>query len=229
MFSKNVNVLVVTAHPDDEVLGCAGTIARFIEEGCNSYTLILGEGLTSRDNKRQRFKREKEIAALKRQTSLANKILGVRKVFAYDFPDNRFDEISLLDIVKVIEKIKCKVKPNIVYTHHWNDLNIDHRKTYEAVLTACRPIKGETVKEIYSFEIASSTEWNYPYMFNPNIFVDIAKTFDKKIKALQCYSSELKDFPHPRSKEAVEAIAKRWGSLSGLKYAEAFELVRNIK
>lgn len=222
-------ILIVAAHPDDEILGCGGTIAKRIKEGDKVYTLILGEGITSRDKVRNEKKRENELKQLKKIAHKANKTIGVEEIFTYDIPDNRFDTMALLDIVKIIEKIKNKIKPDLVYTHHRNDLNIDHRITYNAVLTACRPIKKETVKEIYSFEVPSSTEWNFPYSFNPNLFIDINKTINKKIKALKFYDGELKKFPHPRSKEAIKIIAKRWGSLSALNYAEAFEIIRIIK
>ena len=222
-------ILVVAAHPDDEILGCGGTMARHIKKGDIVYTLILGEGITSRDDKRERKKRETEIKNLKDCADKANQVIGVKKIFLNDFPDNRFDTVALFDIVKVIEKIKNQIKPNIIYTHHRGDLNIDHQITYNAVLTACRPIEGEAVKKIYSFEAPSSTEWNYPHTFNPNVFIDITKTIDKKLEALKCYEGELKKFPHPRSEQAIKSIAKRWGSLSGLSFAEAFEMIRSIK
>jgi LmbE family N-acetylglucosaminyl deacetylase len=226
---KKKKILIVAAHPDDEILGCGGSVVKSVKEGYSVSTLILGEGITSRDKKRNRKKREEEIKQLKEQIYKANAVIGVKDVFIYDLPDNRFDEVALLDIVKVIENIKEKIRPDIVYTHHRGDLNIDHRITLEAVLTACRPIEGETVKEIYSFEAPSSTEWNYPYIFSPNVFIEIAQTIEEKIKAFKCYKTELRRFPHPRSEEAVRCIAKRWGIAVGLKYAEAFEVVRVIQ
>ncbi len=223
------HILVVAAHPDDEILGCGGTIARLIKKEYEAHLMILGEGVTSRDEKREKLRRKKEIEALKQQVRKANDLIGVNKIFTYDFPDNRFDEVPLLDIIKVIEKIKVKIRPDIVYTHHKNDLNVDHQITFNAVLTACRPLKGETVKEIYSFEVPSSTEWNYPYTFSPNVYIDISSTLDQKIKALGVYETEVRKFPHPRSKESVKNIAKRWGSIVGLDYAEVFEVIRIIK
>ena len=222
-------ILVIAAHPDDEVLGCGGTVARRVAEGFEVSTLILGEGITSRDDKSQKRKREGSLKSLKRNIYKANAITGVKNLFLFNFPDNRFDTVALLDIVKVIEKVKEKVKPDIIYTHHKNDLNIDHRITYNAVLTACRPIAGNTVKEIYSFEVPSSTEWNYPYLFSPNAFVDISGMIKKKIKAFKYYKSELREFPHPRSKETIEAIARHRGSVSGVEYAEGFEVIRIVK
>lgn len=222
-------ILIVVAHPDDEVLGCGGTITRLNKEGYELYTLILGEGITSRDDKRSKEKRGREIANLKEQAKKANELIGVKKIFFHDFPDNRFDTVPFLDIVKVIEKIKNQIKPEIIFTHYEKDLNIDHQITYKAVITATRPLREETVKEVYSFEIPSSTEWSYPLSFSPDIFFDISETIDVKVKALEKYKTELKDFPHPRSLEGVKLIAKLWGMKLGLNYVEAFKCVRIIK
>ncbi|MCD6238901.1 MAG: PIG-L family deacetylase [Thermotogae bacterium] len=226
---ENKTILVIAAHPDDEVLGCGGTIARLIKEGFEVYTLILGEGITSRDDTRDRKRREEEITELKKEAKEANKILGVKEVFFYDFPDNRFDTVPFLDIVKVVEKVKNSINPEIIFTHYERDLNIDHQITYRTVITATRPLKGETVKEIYSFEIPSSTEWNYPLSFSPDVFFDISTTIDIKIKALEKYKTELKKYPHSRSLEGVKLIAKNWGIKVGLEYAEAFKVVRILK
>jgi LmbE family N-acetylglucosaminyl deacetylase len=222
-------ILVIAAHPDDEVLGCGGTMARLSMEGNDVYTLILGEGITSRDKKRMRVKRGGEIAELRKQAGNANKVLGVKKVYTFDFPDNRFDTVPLLDIIKTIEKIKEDIKPGIVFTHHQGDLNIDHQLTFKAVMTACRPTKGDSVKEIYSFEIPSSTEWSVPSSltyFMPDYFVNINKSLEIKINALNEYETELRDFPHPRSLKAVELNAKQWGVKMGFEAAEAFKTIR---
>jgi len=224
-----IRLLIVAAHPDDEILGCGGTIAKMIEDGHEAFTLILGEGITSRDNQRNRKNRENDINELKNQTNKSNEIIGIKKVFSYNFQDNRFDTSSLLNIVKIIEKIKNKVKPNIIFTHYYNDLNIDHKITYNAVITATRPLNEETVKEIYAFEILSSTEWNYPLNFSPNVFFDISSTIHKKIKAMSCYKSEIRKFPHPRSLENIKLNAKMWGIKVGLEYVEAFQLIRSIR
>ncbi len=221
-------ILIVAAHPDDEILGCGATVARYVKEGNNAYVLILGEGVTSRDENIDRGKRKNELEELKISAHKANRIIGVKKIFMYDFPDNRFDTVALLDIIKVIEKVKRQIKPDIIYTHHRADLNIDHRIVYNAVLTSCRPLEKETVKKIYSFEVPSSTEWNYPNTFNPNTFVEINKTISKKIEALKCYEGELKKFPHPRSEEGVKILAKYRGIESGHRYVEAFQLVRDL-
>lgn len=222
-------ILIVCAHPDDEVLGCGATISRLTKEGYKAYTLLLGEGITARDNERNIEKRKDEINKIRECAIKAGKIIGVEKVFVFGFPDNRFDAVPFLDIVKTIEKIKDEVSPDIVYTHHRNDLNIDHRITYGAALTACRPLSAETVKEIYSFEVPSSTQWNYPVIFSPNFFMTVDKEINGKISALKCYKSEIGRFPHPRSEEAVRNNARHWGSVAGVDYAEAFEAIRIIK
>lgn len=225
----NKKVLIIAAHPDDEVLGCGGTAARLVKEGHEVYTVILGEGITSRDDTRQREKRDAEIARLKQQIHEANQIIGVKEVFIFDFPDNRFDTVPLLDIVKVIEKVKEKVNPHILFTHFENDLNIDHQIVYRAVMTASRPLPGETVKEIYSFEVLSSTEWRFPLTFSPDCFFDITQTIDIKTAALEKYRDELKEYPHPRSIKGMCLNAEQWGMKTGVSYAEAFKVVRLVR
>ncbi|MGE5340270.1 MAG: PIG-L deacetylase family protein [Candidatus Omnitrophota bacterium] len=223
------NVLIVAAHPDDEILGCGGTAARLANEGNAVFTLILGEGITARDDSRDRVQREAEITTLKNSIHLANHAIGVRDVFIYDFPDNRFDSVPLLDIVKIVEKIKTKLKPQIILTHYGHDLNIDHRITYRAVLTASRPLFGERVNEIYAFEVLSSTEWNYPTRFSPNYFVDISQTLDRKIDAMSEYRQELREYPHPRSLKGIRLNAEYWGMRTGRSAVEAFEVVRSVQ
>lgn len=226
---KDKTILIVAAHPDDEILGCGGTVKRLVDDGCTAHTLILGEGITSRDEKRDRDERIVEIEELKKQVNGANRIIGVKNVYLYDFPDNRFDTVPLLDIVKVIEKVKNELQPDIVFTHYGNDLNIDHQITYQAVLTATRPMMGESVKELYSFEVLSSTEWNYPLHFSPDVFFDISDYLEYKIKAMESYRNEIRDYPHPRSLDAILLNAKNNGIKVGLKCAEAFKCVRILK
>lgn len=225
----NRRVLVVAAHPDDEIMGCGGTAAKLSNDGCEVYTLILGEGIASRYEKKAKQKAKSQIEELKKQVYAANEIIGVKEVFTYEFPDNKFDTVPLLDLVKTIEKVKEKVKPHIVFTHYEKDLNIDHQLTYKAVITAARPLPNEVVKEIYSFEVLSSTEWNYPTTFSPSVFFDVTETIGIKRKALECYKSEMKDFPHPRSLKGMDLTAQVWGMKVGSDYAEAFECVRTIR
>lgn len=224
-----MNILIIVAHPDDEVLGCGGTIAK-LSENNSIYTLILGEGLTSREILDE--EKKGELKELKKQSAEANKILGVKKVFFKNFPDNKFDTIPLLDIIKSIERIIQKIKPDEIFTHHYGDLNIDHQITHKAVLTATRPIGDYTVKKILLFEVLSSTEWNYQNqnnIFTPNTYIDISEAIDKKLEAMKCYKSEIRAYPHPRSLEAIEILAKKRGLEVGLKSAEAFCLIREIR
>lgn len=225
------SILVVVAHPDDEILGCGGTILRRIAEGDEVYSLILGEGITARYDKREMAGKD-EIAKLHDASAGVSKAMGFKKSWIMDFPDNRFDSVPLLDIIKAVEKVKKEVMPEVIYTHFEKDLNIDHRITFQAVLTACRPLADETVKEILSFEIPSSTEWTSPCSgdncFRPGVFVDISDTIEKKVNTMEIYESEVKDYPHPRSPESLRITAKKWGIACGLKSAEAFMLVRKI-
>ncbi|EHN13950.1 MULTISPECIES: PIG-L deacetylase family protein [Clostridium] len=223
-------ILVIAAHPDDEILGVGGTVLKHTKDGDECFGLILGEGMTSRYNKRELADSIK-VEKLHEDTYKAAKIIGYKKVYMENLPDNRFDSVSLLDIIKIIEKHIENIKPDIIYTHFGGDLNIDHKMTFEAVLTATRPIGNEYVKEIYAFETVSSTEWNFsnPSNFKPNYFIDITETLDGKLKAMEYYKSELREFPHPRSNKNLEASALKWGSVISRDYAEAFEVIRIIK
>lgn len=224
-------ILVVAAHPDDEILGVGGTVRKQADNGHLVYGLILGEGMTSRLEKGEKIN-ESAIKDLHKDTIKSSKIIGFKAVYFSNFPDNRFDSINLLEIVKEVEKYVTQLKPEIVYTHHYGDLNIDHRITFEAVQTACRPVGNYSVKEIYCFETPSSTEWNFMYgenTFKPNVFIDIEKTVEYKLKAMKCYKSEIRGYPHPRSLEALKINAARWGTVVGKRYVEAFELVRKVE
>lgn len=230
MNKNKSNILIVVAHPDDEVLGCGGVIAMHANTGCDVFVLILGEGISSRYSDRKSVRSEK-FSDLKEQAKDAARILGVKKIFFSDFPDNSFDSLPILKIIKEIEKVKRLTRPGIIYTHHYGDLNIDHRITYRAVLTACRPLKDESVSEIYSFEVSSSTEWSGPNkenIFIPDRFVDISKTIDKKTEALRSYRYELRPYPHPRSIKGIRAVAAKRGLEAGLKFAESFETIRTV-
>lgn len=221
-------VLIVAAHPDDEILGCGGTVLKRKLAGNEVYSLVLGEGVTSRYNKREDAPQE-EVQSLHDIHAKVSSFMGFTNSWLYDFPDNRFDSVDLLDIIKVIEKIKNEVNPDIIYTHFEGDLNIDHRITFQAVLTACRPLPGDSVRKILSFEIPSSTEWSSPSnYFRPNVFVNIEDTINTKVKAMSIYEQEVKQYPHPRSLEALSIISQRWGLVCGYRYAEAFMLVRSI-
>jgi LmbE family N-acetylglucosaminyl deacetylase len=221
---KNV-VLVVAAHPDDEVLGSGGTLIKHVKCGDEVFCLILGEGIMSRLGAEK-----KEIDKLRSASQKAGRIIGFRKSYFADFPDNSFDTISLLKITQKVEKYFRQIKPNIVYTHHGNDLNIDHQLTFQAVLTASRPCNIDYPKEIYAFETPSSTEWQVKNgsMFSPNVYINIEDTINKKVTAFEEYKSEIRSYPHPRSRQGLKILAQYRGLEVGLKYAEAFCLIRKI-
>ncbi len=224
-----MKVLVIVAHPDDEVLGCGGMISRLVEEGNDVFIAILGEGITSRHfNRRDAGK--KQVGELKEKAKEAAKLLGAKELLLFDFPDNSFDTIPLLEVVKKVEEITHKVKPEILFTHSKCDLNIDHLITHRAVLTATRPLASCPVKEIYTFEVPSSTEWAFGEfgVYNPDFFVNIEKTIETKIKVIEVYDSEVRKYPHPRSPKAIKTIARKWGNVVGIEYAETFTTIRRI-
>ena len=226
-----MNTLVVAAHPDDEVLGCGGTIAALSADS-NLRIGILGEGVSARYPNRELAPPE-ALEGLKTEARAAAEILGVSSVVFGEFPDNRFDTVPLLDIVKTVEGWIADFRPEAIYTHHPGDLNIDHTLTFRAVLTATRPTADNwEIREVLAFETASATEWAFQSIapaFRPNTFVDVTETIEQKVRALQAYQSEVRPFPHPRSPEALRATAQRWGSVIGAQYAEAFELIRSVR
>ena len=219
-------ILVVAAHPDDEILGLGGTLIKHVNQGDEVFCLILGEGVTSREHYGQ-----DELDSLYDQCSRAGKIIGFKKIFLSKLPDNKFDSIPLLDITKEVEKYLKDIKPDIIFTHHEYDLNIDHQRTFQAVLTACRPCNSDCPKQLLTFETLSSTEWQKKdcKQFRPNVYTDVENEIHKKIDALNEYKSEIREYPHPRSTEGIKILAQFRGLESGLKYAEAFCLVRHIK
>ena len=224
-----MSVGVIAAHPDDEVLGCGGTIARLAGEH-EVHIIILGEGVSSRYDHGQAAP-STELQRLQAEARAVATLLGVKSVEFGGLPDNRFDEVPLLDVIKRVERWLEELQLEMIYTHHPGDLNIDHLITFRAVLTATRPMQGCCVRQIYAFEVPSSTEWAFQRFeptFRPNVFVDISATIKTKIHAMQKYTSEVQPSPHPRSPEVLEAIARRWGSVVGVEYAEAFELIRSL-
>ena len=223
------NILIVAAHPDDEVLGCGATITRHAEAGDSVCALILGEGVTSRKGlPAARHKTALKSLQNAARTSAAR--LGIKRLIFKNFPDNRFDTIARLELIQSIEDVVSDWKPEIVYTHGSYDLNIDHQVCAEAVKTATRPLPGSRVREVYSFEVPSATEWRFDptAAFHPDTFVDVSKTLERKLQALAAYEPEMRRFPHPRSAEYVRALATVRGGQSGLRAAEAFRTVRRL-
>ena len=226
--------MCIVAHPDDEILGLGATIHHLVrQKGCKARVVILGEGITARDENRSTGRRAEELKVHHSNIMQAAKIIGYESVGVYKFPDNRFDTVALLDIIKVIEKEKNQFQPDLIFTHHGGDLNLDHRKTFEAVMTATRPIAGETVAAIISFETASATEWqasSNPFQFIPNYFREISeKDLSIKIKAMESYKYERRAYPHPRSPGALKISAQSHGLKNGVEFAEAFQVVRIVE
>ena len=222
-------VLVVSAHPDDEVLGCGGTILKHVSRNDQVVLLTLSNGVSSRNLSNSVL--EKEIQLRKQALVQACTILGIDKYLQLDFPDNSFDSVSLIEIIQAIEKLIAEFQPTIVYTHFCGDLNVDHQLTHKAVITACRTQPKSCVKEIYSYEVLSATNYISASMqpqFCPNYYVDISSYIDKKITALKAYDMEMRTFPHARSYEAIKALSIFRGTSVGLMAAEAFVVEKII-
>jgi LmbE family N-acetylglucosaminyl deacetylase len=222
-------VAVIAAHPDDEVLGCGGTIARFARLGANVHILLLADGESSRllagGNE------SSLVSARKSAAEAAAEILGAASIRVLNLPDNKLDGLELLEIILHAEKFIDEHKPSTVLTHHAGDLNIDHRIVHQAAVTACRPLPNHPVRELLFFEVPSSTEWVPPGSgtpFQPNCFFNVTETFDKKIAALHAYEQELREFPHPRSIKAIQSLAIWRGATAGVEMAEAFYLGRQV-
>jgi LmbE family N-acetylglucosaminyl deacetylase len=219
-------IVAVVAHPDDEVLGAGGTLARHAANGDQVHIVFLADGVGARGGKKAAVERRAKAARL------AASLLGAREPQFLGFSDNRLDRVDLLDITQAIERVIKEIAPSTIYTHHAGDLNIDHVLCHRAVLTACRPMAGSKVRRIYAMEVPSSTEWSSPNpasAFVPTRFVDISAAQEAKRHALEAYAEEMRAFPHPRSFEAIEALAAWRGASAGLHAAEAFVVMRDIE
>jgi len=225
------SVLIVAAHPDDEILGCGGTIARHVAKGDEVNIIILAEGATSRSESGVGRNHELELDSLGGAAREAAKILGANTPRFIGLPDNRMDSVDLLEVVKHIETAISEFRPATVYSHHGGDLNIDHQITLRAVMTACRPLPGTTVNRLLAFETVSSTEWSIPSVdapFIPNCYVDISDFIETKTAALDAYSMEMRTFPHPRSTTNVINLARVRGADVGVEAAEAFMILKEV-
>jgi LmbE family N-acetylglucosaminyl deacetylase len=225
----NKKVLIIAAHPDDEILGCGGTIAKLIKNNCKVDVLFLSEGVSARAKLGETRKWDDEILAREAMAMAAAKYLGFSIIGFMRNPNLRMDLMSILDITKSVQNILIDNKPDIVFTHHYGDLNTDHQICFNAVITACRPSGIDFIESIFSFEVPSSTEWsssvNLP-SFRPNFFVNIDSEIESKLGALNFYDFEMREFPHPRSKENIKALSQIRGSEIGFEFAEAFMLIR---
>ncbi len=221
----NKNILIIAAHSDDEAIGCGATIARHHAEGDCVHVVYMTDGVSSRTQTKPEQIQTRENASV-----TAQKILGIQQSYSLGLPDNKMDSLPLLDIVKKLTPIIEAFKPYTIYTHHNGDLNIDHQITQKAVLTACRPQPHSSIKKIYSFEIASSSEWNNPNInpFTPQYYVDISAYLEYKLKALHAYQNEMRDPPHSRSIQHIQLIARHRGHSIGIPAAEAFMILRHI-
>ena len=226
---NNKKILIVAAHPDDEVLGCGGTITKCVQLGSDVHVVFFTDGQSSRQD--DSIKINELIASRKESAKLASKILGIKSLQFGSFPDNSMDSVPLISLAKYLEPLVEKIQPEIIFTHYWGDLNIDHRLVYDAVCIVSRPQSKCPIKIVLCFEIPSSTEWKFqqPVLsYSPNIFIDITQYFENKILALGCYQNEMRNSPHPRSIDGIEALARWRGSTIGVNFAESFILGRYI-
>jgi len=220
-----MKVLVVAAHPDDEILGVGGTVAAHVDRGDEVTLAVMCEGVSIRYDP----VRHDEVV---RQAHEAASILGVSDLVLKNLPDQRLDTIPLGEVIGEVEALVRDRQPKTVYTHFGGDINRDHQIIAEAVLVATRPYAAPSVREILMFETPSSTEWGSSQLlpaFDPSVFVDITAAIDRKVKAFLCYSAEVVDYPHPRSEEALRARARFWGNRVNMNMAEAFTVVRSLR
>ncbi|MBN8235607.1 PIG-L family deacetylase [Halobacillus kuroshimensis] len=212
-------VLVIAAHPDDELLGTAGTLKRFTDQGSRVVSIITANG------------RKEEAHHIQHLARKANQEIGIQEMVFLEHPNLELEMMPLHLLTKEIEKLIEIYQPSIVFTHHYGDVNIDHQITFQAVLTAVRPLPGKQPIELITFETVSSSEWNAPSsdkQFKPNYYVNISTKIEEKIASLKHYEVEMRDFPHPRSYEGVKHLASVRGMTIGVPYAEAFEVIRRI-
>ena len=222
-------VLVISAHPDDEVLGAGGTIAKLAAEGMECHLLIVTDGSSSQY--RDSDKLAEIIAGKKQETLNCANILGFKSIHYGNLPDMKLDAVPHVEINQVIEKVIDEIQPDTVFTHFWGDVNMDHQNVYKSTLVAVRPVMGQVVRELYCYRVPSSTEWTpnkEDTMFMPNYFVDIHQFAEQKYKAFACYATELRDYPHPRSVQYLRETDKVAGLRVGLLAAEEFVMLRKL-
>ncbi|WP_163505808.1 PIG-L deacetylase family protein [Fodinicola acaciae] len=217
-------VAVLAAHPDDELLGPGGTLALWVRRGDDVHAIIVADGATSRYEHGM-------ASVLAKSSRRAGDVLGLSSVRDLALPDQRLDAIPLIDVTQRIEAVVDELRPDIVLTHFPQDVNADHCVVARATWTACRPYVLPRLKRFAVFETPSSTEWAWPAdaaAFAPTVFVDISETLEDKLAAMECYESELRDYPHPRSLRALRERAGFWGSRIGRAAAEPFQLLREV-
>lgn len=220
-----MKILVVAAHPDDEILGVGGTVRKHALAGDEVHLLIACEGVS------MRYEGEHHMRVVK-QAREAAEILGAAEVLFGELPDQRLETLPRVEVYAKIEEVVGRLRPQVLYTHFGGDVNHDHGILFQAVQVAARPYSAPFVREVLAFETPSSTEWGTPAVqgaFVPDVFVDISTTLEDKINAFCRYEREVRPSPHPRSPESLRARARTWGSVVGVDAAEAFMLVRAIR
>ncbi len=229
-FGPNTRILVIAAHPDDDILGCGGTMARAVEAGSALCVLFLGEGVSARFQvgayDSDQFREETRVRTESARKSLS--VLGVSDVVFGDRLCCQFDTVPQLALTKQIEEVMARFRPTVILTHNPAEVNIDHRLTYEAVEAACRPTRAIVPSQILTFEVICSGGWTFETAFKPNVFVDISRYWEKKLEAWHCYTGEHRPFPFPRSDMGLDALARYRGMQASLERAEAFRLMRTV-
>ncbi len=223
------NILVIAAHPDDELLGCGGTIAKLLSNGCAIKVLFIGEGSSCRFDDPTCKEAKEAIIERNQCAKEALDLLGVSDLEFNDLPCGRFDQTPIIVINKIIESVISEFRPDTVFTHSEVDSNNDHRITHRATIMATRPCGEHVVDRLFCYEVLSSSEWSYTDAFLPNYFVSLTeKQLRAKWQALECYSTEMRDYPFPRSWQGVKSLGMKRGMQAGVKFAEAFQLVRGF-
>lgn len=221
-----MKILVIAPHPDDEVLGCGGTIKKYASKGDEVFLCIVTKAYTPDWSNEFIKNREKEIEC-------AKDALGIKGVVYLDLPTVKLDTIPQKDLNDLMSGCIKNIGPEIIFIPFYGDINKDHKLVSEAVLVAVRPKPGSSIKKVYCYEVLSETEWAKPAqkienVFIPNFYEDISDFLEEKLKAMECYKSELKDYPHPRSLEGIKILAQKRGTECGAKAAEAFMLLREV-
>ena len=219
-----MKVLMISAHPDDEVIGAGGTIARHVDHGDEVYWCVVTQAYSPPWSKEY-------LETARQQVYDVKKVLGIQEVFFCGFPTVKLNTIPYMEISSALQGIVDKVRPEVVYTTPGNDINLDHRIVYECTLVATRPLPGNSIQRLLSYEIGAGSRQGLISGDGgsvPNVFVDISGYMEKKLEAMLCYESELQEYPHPRSLKGLRIVAEERGLGMGLEAAEAFRLVRQV-
>ena len=228
MFDKFKKFLIVVAHPDDDILGCGGTLRKLSRLKKNIRVIFIAEGSSCRFKNYKKFKKKINETINQRQKYAKKALLdlGLNNSCFYNLVCGKLNKYPIIEIAKIIEDEITKFKPEVLITHSNYDVNLDHRTVYQACLQSTRPTKQNKIKALLSFEVLSSTEWKYNKIFEPNLFINIEKEIKFKIKAMKRYKTEMNNFPHPRSVTGINTLAKYRGIQSQNRFAEAFKIIR---